>query len=376
MGHTFGDRLIIAIGERISSGFNSHDVYRLGGDEFTVNLKGYESLKEVIESAEKINNLMKEPLRVEESLIYITISMGIALYPENGSNADELLKNSDIALYKAKESGKSRYVLFDQAMNAAVNERMIIEKNLRTALEKDELLLYYQPQVDLKTNIITGFEALIRWQNPELGFVPPNRFIGIAEDTHLIIPIGEWVLENACIFIKKIHDQGYPDVSIAVNISIVQFLQDNFTNDVLRILDLTGLDPHNLELEITESVVIKSYQVIGEKLACLREKGIKIAMDDFGNGFSSLSGLQNLKIDTLKIDKVFVDNILISEEKSLVENIIEMGNKMGLTVLAEGVETKEQLDYLKRYGCHKMQGYYFSRPLPEEKAIALALELH
>lgn len=372
LGHIFGDGLIKSIGERLSESFGGNSLYRLGGDEFIIFLKKIGCIEDVREKAEKALLCFNKPFKVENSLIHATASIGIALYPDGGTTPDELLKNADIAMYRAKDSGKNCYVVYQQVMNEAVNERMRIEKNLRVALEKDEFMLYYQPQIDTMSNRIMGFEALIRWQNTELGFVSPVKFIGIAEDTHMIIPIGDWVLRNACYFIKTLHCKGYEDLSISVNVSIIQLLQDDFVEMVLNTINLIDLEPKFLELEITESIVMKSYEVIGEKLMQLRNKGIRIALDDFGSGYSSLSGLQSLQIDTLKIDKGFIDSILEEDKKkSLADTIITIGHRMGLTVLAEGVETKEQLEYLKHYRCHRIQGYYYSRPLAEKDAIDL-----
>lgn len=372
MGYTIGDELIVAIGRRINGFFKDrHVLYRIGGGEFSIALHDVTTAGDAKEAAESILKLMEEPFRIRDSSIFVTVSIGIAIYPEHGRTADELLMNSEIALFKAKEEGKNRYAIFGKEMMMAVNKRLIIENKLRSALSNGEFFLHYQPQLDLMTDKITGFEALLRWRNDELGLVPPDKFIAIAENTHQIIPIGEWVLKEACSFLKRLHDMGYSDMSISVNISIIQLNQDDFVEMVSCVLNQTGINPRFLELEITESAVIKSYESIGQKLERLRSLGVRIAMDDFGKGFSSLSGLQNLRIDTLKIDKIFIDSILVSEERALVENIIMIGKKMGLVVLAEGVETLKQQEYLKRFGCHKMQGYFFSRPLPEEEVISL-----
>lgn len=373
LGYSTGDELIVAVGKRIDRFFGGKNyiLYRIGGGEFSIALHGISSAEQASEVAGKILQLMDEPFFIKDRNIFVTVSIGIALYPEHGRNADEILMNSEIAMYRAKEEGKNRFVVFDMEMVKVINERLELENKLRSALGNGELYLHYQPQLDLKTDRITGFEALLRWRNDELGVVPPDKFISIAESTHQIIPIGEWVLKEACGFLKRLHNMGYSDMTMAVNISIVQLSQDDFVEKVRGVLDMTGLDPRFLELEITESVVIKSFEKISRKLERLRELGVRIAMDDFGKGFSSLSGLQNLRIDTLKIDKIFIDSILVSEERALVENIIMIGKKMGLVVLAEGVETLRQQEYLKRFGCHKMQGYFFSRPLPEEGVISL-----
>jgi EAL domain-containing protein (putative c-di-GMP-specific phosphodiesterase class I) len=230
--------------------------------------------------------------------------------------------------------------------------------------------LYYQPQFDLEKEKISGFEALIRWDNPELGFVCPDRFIGIAEETHLIIAIGEWVLKTACLFIKHLHDKGYSNLTISVNVSILQLMQENFVDTVIKVLDLTEIEPKYLELEITESVLMESYQIIHNKLYNLKKLGVRVALDDFGRGYSSLSYLKQLPIDTLKIDKTFID--YISSEDScdnITGMIVKIGRKMKLTIIAEGVENQQQMDYLKKHSCQKIQGYLISKPLTSEKAI-------
>ncbi|MCX7771697.1 MAG: EAL domain-containing protein, partial [Clostridia bacterium] len=251
-----------------------------------------------------------------------------------------------------------------------VRERTLIEQHLHQALQNEEFELYYQPQLIVETGMISGFEALIRWKNPTLGFIPPDRFIGIAEETQLIIPIGEWVLKTACEFIKRLHSAGYEDLTMSVNVSIVQLLQEGFVAMVLQTLELTGVEPRLLELEITETILIESYETIGQKLKILKDHGVRIAMDDFGRGYSSLSGLNHLPIHTLKIDKVFMDSIQEeNDDQTIADLIILIGRKMGLTVLAEGVETKAQLEYLLRHHCLMAQGYYFSKPLPEYETL-------
>ncbi|NLD49536.1 MAG: EAL domain-containing protein, partial [Clostridiaceae bacterium] len=251
-------------------------------------------------------------------------------------------------------------------------ERMLIEKHLRTAMKGNEFFIYYQPQIDMSNGKISGFEALLRWNNKELGFVSPVKFIGIAEETHLIVPIGEWVLKNACSFLKQLHKRGYSDLIMAVNVSILQLMQEDFVDIVQRTLEAEKIDPKCLELEITESVMMESYQAVGDKLKRLKMIGVKIALDDFGQGYSSLSYLKQLPINTLKIDKSFIDSIDSENcNDSITGTIVMIGLKLGLTVIAEGVENQEQLEYLKKHKCHKVQGFLFSKPLPEEAAVNL-----
>ncbi len=376
MGHSFGDDLLIQVSKRFESILEDHAaMYRLSGDEFVILLRDFEEVSAVEGLAIKLLNSFKLRFDINNRSVYITVSVGIALYPEHGDNLDELLKSSDIALYKAKESGKNRIVFFNKPMNEAVTERAFIEKHLRTALDNNEFELYYQPQLDIASKKVAGFEALIRWNSPEMGLVSPLKFISIAEDTHLIIPIGEWVLKSACMFIKKLHQQGHDQLSISVNISMLQLLQEDFVEKVMEIVDWTKLNPNYLELEITESILMESYEAIAEKLKLLKSRGIKIALDDFGKGYSSLNYLKLLPISTLKIDKSFVDTIeSVDKSKSLTDLIVRIGRLMGLCVVAEGVESQEQLDYLIKHRCNKIQGYFFSKPIREETVIKTLME--
>lgn len=370
LGHSFGDQLIIAIGSRLSALFhNQHSVYRLGGDEFIIYCCGYQSLDQVAECAESVIKSFIMPFEIGESTVYTTVSIGISTYPQDGNDPDGLMRSADIAMYAAKSLGKNKYVFYNHTMQESVKERMQVEKHLRSALKNNEFLLYYQPQLDIKTGKISGFEALLRWNNPELGFVSPMKFIGIAEETHLIISIGEWVLRNACLFLKQLHAKGHSDLMISVNISILQLIQEDFVDLVIQILESVHLSPEYLELEITESILMESYQAISNKLYKLKARGVKFALDDFGQGYSSLSYLKQLPIDTLKIDKLFIDSI--NSDKRLIGTIIMIGRKMGLTILAEGVESQEQLEYLTKLRCHKIQGYLVSKPLPSEEITKL-----
>ena len=371
MGHYFGDNLLMKVSERFESLVEDDcKLYRLGGDEFVILLEDFDELATIERLAIKLLKGCTSGFNVGLINVFISISIGISLHPEHGDNLDELLKNADIAVYKAKETGKNRIIFYNKPMNEAISERALLEKHLRTALDNNEFVLHYQPQWDIDTKKVCSLEALIRWNSPELGVVSPLKFISIAEDTHLIIPIGEWVLKSACLFLKRLHLQGYEDMSMSVNISMLQLIQDDFVDKVMEILDKFKLDPKYLELEITESILMESYEDIAEKLKILKGKGVKIALDDFGKGYSSLNYLKQLPISTLKIDKSFVDTILIDEiDKSLTDLIIRIGRTMDLCVVAEGVETQEQFDYLKSHKCSKIQGYFFSRPVPEEAVI-------
>ena len=371
MGHTFGDIVLKKLAKKLAK-LEDRDVsvYRLGGDEFVVLIHYFEAMYEVERRAVEILRKIKKGVEVEGSSIYNTASIGVSIFPQHGRNIDELLKNADIAVYKAKDAGKDKIIIYSESMDEVVIERMKTERNLRRALPNNEFELYYQPQLDLMTNKISGFEALIRWKSPELGFVSPAKFISIAEDTRLIISIGEWVLRNASLFLKQLHQMGYTNLKMSVNVSMLQLLQDDFVELVTDVLELAQIDPTYMELEITESILMESYEAIAGKLKLLRARGVNIALDDFGKGYSSLNYLRQLPITTLKIDKSFIDTI--SEEgknKSLTDLIIKIGRSMELCVVAEGVETQEQMDYLVRHNCDIIQGYLFSKPLPKDEAI-------
>ncbi|WP_025691792.1 EAL domain-containing protein [Paenibacillus zanthoxyli] len=374
MGHKFGDILIRQVSERLQSIVvrNGSMLSRLGGDEFVVFLKDVEEHKEVLELAEQLLSEFRRPFEIGESSVYVSASIGISFYPKDGNTTEEILKNADVAMYRAKEAGKGVYAVYDREMHTEFNERMTIEKHLRSALDNEEFELFYQPQVDLLTGAISGFEALIRWNSPVLGFVSPLSFIKIAEDSRLIIPIGEWVLRKACHFMSGLCRQNNNCYKIAVNISVIQLLQDGFIQTVLNILSESGIPPGCLELEITETVFIESFERIVGKLEYLKMQGIRIALDDFGTGYSSLSYLQQLPITTLKMDKVFIDTLSDdSYSQSFIRTMVSLGHEMGLEVVAEGVEDRSQLVILEEAGCDKVQGYLFSRPLSQRNTQEL-----
>jgi diguanylate cyclase (GGDEF) domain len=370
-GHGFGDKFIQKVSEKLSEIFyNKNNIYRLSGDEFIILLQDIKDDKEAQEIASNILQNFNEEIQVQKSVLRISLSIGIAIYPDHGNRLEHLLKYADIAMYKVKENGKKNYIMYDSVMSEDFNERVHMEQYLQKALENNEFELHYQPQIDPTLNRITGFEALLRWNSPELGRVSPLKFIKVAEDTRYIIPLGTWVIKTACAFLRRIMDMGYQDLNISVNISILQLLQSDFCEIVLHTLKETGLDPKRLELEITESVLMESVEVIETKLKQLSSHNITIALDDFGKGYSSLSYLSQLPITTLKVDKSFVDSI-IHENIALIGQIITLGKKMGMSIVAEGVEEKEQLEYLMQYNCDKIQGFYYSKPLPEEEVIKL-----
>ena len=369
LGHSIGDILISMIANRIQSAIKkSGIVYRIGGDEFAIVIRNLDR-ERAGALANDIIEAFAEPFSTNNSQLYISVSVGIAMYPEDGRSFDELFKFSDIAMYRAKDAGKGGYVIFDKNMSDRVNRRVEMEAYLRHAMEYNELSVVYQPQVNVTQGTIWGYEALLRWNSPQLGFVSPDEFIKIAEDSRQIIEIGKWVLKTACDFICRINRQFEKSFIISINVSVLQLMQADYLDSLFEVLKSTGVSPDLIELEITESILMESYEVIGAKLELLRKKGIKIALDDFGKGYSSLSYLTMLPINILKIDKSFIDEINPYNPHAMTGNIITIGQQMGLNIVAEGVESEQQLDYLKENGCDRYQGYLFSKPISEAEII-------
>jgi diguanylate cyclase (GGDEF)-like protein len=367
-GHAFGDQLIIQVSNKLTEILGQSDnIYRLGGDEFIIVLQNidYETAQK---TARKILAEFSVDFYISDNTLRVSVSIGIALFPDHGTTLEQLLKSADIAMYRVKESGKTNYMIYNDKLNELFTERANIDKYMPQALDNHEFELYYQPQYDLKHKKITGFEALLRWHSPQLGEVSPLKFISVAEDNRFIVTLGTWVLQNACEFIGRIHDIGYHELTISVNVSIIQMLQDDFCDIVAQTLKNTGLDSEYLELEITETVLIESMDRIMQVLNQLNEWKVKIVLDDFGKGYSSLSYLKQLPISTLKVDKIFIDGI-VSDEDILTGQIVAFGRSMGMKIVAEGVETKQQVEYLERHDCDMLQGYIFSRPKPEADII-------
>jgi diguanylate cyclase (GGDEF)-like protein/PAS domain S-box-containing protein len=362
-GHTFGDILLEKVTERLKSCLSKKDfIVRYGGDEFIIVLQNVTKEK-VSYIAETIIERFTESFVINGLEVFTTPSIGISMYPKDGNDIDTLIKNADAAMYLAKEKGKNNYQFYDSSLHEKNEKKMKIESKLRKALEQNEFILHYQPKIELSTNRLVGIEALIRWENKELGFVSPADFIPIAEELGLIIPIGKWILKEACKQCVKWQRLGFEDLSVAVNISPRQFKDPAFSQTVVSILEETGLSPHCLELEITESIMedIKQSRFILEKL---KKIGVKVAIDDFGTGYSSLHYLCHLPINTIKIDKSFVDGIHINDEKvAILQTIIDMGHRLKFEVVAEGIETREQVNFLVDHSCRIGQGYYFNKPL-------------
>jgi diguanylate cyclase (GGDEF)-like protein/PAS domain S-box-containing protein len=365
LGHASGDKLLQSVAKRLKACVRNTDtVSRQGGDEFIILLDDRQTGKHAELTAEKILEQLTMPHMVGKCQLYITTSIGISVYPHDGLDAETLLKSADTAMYHAKQKGRNNYQFFKNEMNTHAVQRLVIEADLRVALEKKQFMLHYQPKFNLATNKISGVECLLRWQHPEWGEVSPDKFISIAEDTGLIIPIGYWVLREACQQAKQWLDNHLPAVTIAINISAKEFLQKDFVNGVRKVLAETQLPAHHLELEITESVLMRDAESSTAILLQLKQMGIKLAVDDFGTGYSSLSYLQQFPIDMLKIDQSFVHHIAsASDEGVIVSAIISMGNSLKLRVIAEGIENKVQLDFLKSRHCEEGQGYYFSPAL-------------
>ncbi|MDP4177174.1 MAG: EAL domain-containing protein [Bacillota bacterium] len=365
MGHNYGDKLLIYLAKKLKSWIKSEDVLcRLGGDEFIL-LHHNSDEAEVRAYAQSFLELVNQPCKIDGKQIYVTVSIGIALYPKDGMDTDTILKNADAAMYKAKESGKNRVELFNQDMYLKLKRKTQIERILRKAIENDEFIINYQPQYDAQNNIIFGFEALLRLNSKELGLISPLEFIPIAEEYGHITKISLWIIKESCKQAVKWIEKGYKFKSLSVNISSVDLQQLNLHEYIEEVINNIGLDPKILELEITESVLMESLDSSIAILRKLMDMGIRIALDDFGTGYSSLSYLRKIPISTLKIDKSFIDNITSNQkEESIINNIIEMSHSLELKVVAEGVETKEQLLVLNERKCDYIQGYYFSKPLP------------
>jgi diguanylate cyclase (GGDEF)-like protein/PAS domain S-box-containing protein len=365
LGHTTGDTLLQLIAKRLVGCVRASDtVSRQGGDEFVVLLSEMDHAEDAAITAARMLAAVAEPHPVDGRDLHITASVGVSVYPEDGADAETLIKNADMAMYQAKGHGRDSFRFFTQAMQVRAVERQSIEEALRRALERNELTLHYQPKVSLTTGTIVGAEALIRWTHPTKGPIPPAQFIPVAEDCGLIVPIGAWVLREACRQSRAWIDAGLPTSTIAVNVSAIQFGQERFLSEFFEILEDTGLDPTLLEAELTESVLMRQTGAMTTILQTLRERGVKIAIDDFGTGYSSLSRLRRFPVDALKIDQSFVRHISTAgEDMAIVTAIISMAHALQLRVIAEGVETADQLVFLRAQQCDEAQGFYFSEPV-------------
>ncbi len=364
--HSIGDMLLVEIGRRIRDTFKDNEmIARFEGDEFVVFIRKIFSIEDLNTKITMAMKMFEEPFNVMRNHFHVSASCGICIYPDHASSIEDMMKSSDVAMYHAKKEGKNTHIMFRQEMNDEFAERIEMENGLRRAIENEEFILYYQPQVDLMSRSIVSFEALLRWVHPERGIVSPLKFISVAEETGLIVQIGRWVLKTACEFIVNLNKRSGKEYCISVNISVVQLMQADFVSMVGETLKNTGIAPSLLELEITESKLVETVDINLQKLHELRKMGVRFSIDDFGKGFSSLSYLKQLPVNTLKIDKCFVDDIP-DNDNSMIESIIHIGHKRNLLVVAEGVEKKEQFEYLVKHKCDMVQGYYCSKPVSEE----------
>jgi diguanylate cyclase (GGDEF)-like protein/PAS domain S-box-containing protein len=373
LGHPIGDKLLQSVAKRITSCMRESDtVSRQGGDEFVVLLSEINDAKNAALCAQKLLTMLRAPNFIGHHGLEISASIGISIYPDDGVDPETLIKTADTAMYQAKEQGRNNYKFFEQEMNIRAVERQSIEEDLRGALERKEFVLEYQPKVNLQTGAITGAEALIRWLHPQRGLISPMMFVPVAEDSGMILPIGMWVRREACQQARAWQDAGLPRLPVAVNISVVEFRDQNFLESTRAILKETRLEPHFLELELTESVLMQHAETTTVVLQQLKAMGVQLAVDDFGTGYSSLSYLRRFPIDALKIDRSFVREITSNpDDATIVSAVISMGRSLKQRVIAEGVETREQLAFLQNQKCAEGQGYYFSRPVAPKKFARL-----
>lgn len=371
LGHANGDKLLEVVGNKLKQVMGpSNKIARIGGDEFITLVNSAYDTDEIIEFANNVVEFFQQPFIFDTHIFHMSISIGIAIYPLNGCDVETLIKNADIAMYKAKENTGSYIEFFSQNLNEKINSQFVLENNLWFALDNNEFYLEYQPIIDIESKKVVSAETLTRWKSEKLGLIPPYKFIPIAEENNLIVPIGKWVLKEACRQNKEWQDMGLPPITIAVNVSLKQLDQDDFVDIVEEVLSETGLDPRYLEIELTESIPVDNISHIINVLANLSNLGIKLSIDDFGTGYSSLGQLKKLSIDKLKIDKSFVNDINVDTDNTqIVSTIIAMANILKLQVVAEGIETANQLSFLKENQCDMGQGFLFSRPLGKEAFV-------
>jgi diguanylate cyclase (GGDEF)-like protein/PAS domain S-box-containing protein len=366
LGHPVGDKLLKSVAQRLVGCVRGSDtVSRQGGDEFVILLSELHSTEDAAVLARRMLKAVANVHSIDQHDLHVTTSIGVSVYPDDGGDAEALIKNADTAMYQAKENGRQSYQFFEPAMNVRAVERQSVEENLRRALKRQEFKLQYQPKIDLMTGRITGAEALLRWIHPKSGLISPGRFIPVAEECGLILPIGAWALREACTQARTWLDHGLHFTTMAVNVSAMEFREDNFLRGLFEILDETGLEPEYLELELTESVLMKHAESTAAILQVLRDRGVKVAIDDFGTGYSSLSYLRKFPVDALKIDQSFVRQISTAgDDTTIVTAVIGMARSLKLRVVAEGVETLGELEFLCAHQCDEAQGFYFSRPVP------------
>jgi diguanylate cyclase (GGDEF)-like protein len=373
LGHSVGDQLLQSVAQRLLECARPLDtVSRQGGDEFVALISELTHPRAASIMAGRMLRAVAEPHLIGEHQLHVTASIGVSVFPDDGVNAETLIKNAETAMYQAKENGRRRYQFFTASMNVRAVMRQSIEEGLRRALERQEFELHYQPKIDVKSGVITGAEALIRWAHPVRGWISPADFIPVAEDCALIVPIGRWVLRQACEQARAWLDAGLPATPMAVNVSAMEFQNEGFLQGLLQVVRESGWDPRLLELELTESVLMKHVEATIELLQALRQSGVRVALDDFGTGYSSLSYLRRFPIDSLKIDRSFIQQIASGPaDAAIVTAVISMARSLNLRVVAEGVETLQELQFLQARECDEVQGYYFSAPLPAAKFASL-----
>lgn len=364
-GHRVGDELILRVAERIKESIPSEAcLYRLGGDEFVIVLENAQNIDALKVIAESIIQKASNPYPVAKMEMMITASIGIAYYPHHADDIDNLLKNADAAMYRAKSMGHNTYFVYEQNMAESINTHLTLGSGLRKAIDDEQFVLYYQPKICLPEETVVGAEALIRWVHPELGLISPDQFIPLAEESGLILPLGEWVIRRACRQMQEWRESGQPPIKVSVNLSSRQFMQADLVDMVKRILDETGVDPKLFELELTESMLMVDAQQSIEKLHGFRKLGLTLSIDDFGTGYSSLAYLKKFPIQTLKIDRSFINDLGLNfDNDAIVKATIAMANSLNLKIIAEGVENRSQVDALNGYDCREVQGYLFSKPL-------------
>lgn len=375
LGHIYGDELLQQVSQKLQACLRDGDTLaRFGGDEFTLLMPEIDCKEDAAVVARKVIERLRQPFVIEGHEIYVTISVGIAMYPQDGTSMDSLVKNADIAMYHIKGRGKNDYQFYNREMNQATMQRLSLERDMRKGLENDQFELFFQPQMDVISGRIVAFEALVRWRHQSHGLIAPSEFIHVAEETGLILPLGEWVLRKACSVLRKWREQGIDDVRMAINLSSMQIEHKSFIGLVNEVLRENNLSGHDLEMEITENLIMQDMENSIKKLVQLNEIGVQVAIDDFGTGYSSLSYLQKLPIHTLKIDRSFVSEIEKGDDEAcIVDAVIAMASGLKLNLIAEGVEDAYQVEYLREKGCGEMQGFYFGKPVPEEDAVQMLL---
>jgi diguanylate cyclase (GGDEF)-like protein/PAS domain S-box-containing protein len=378
LGHRVGDQVLIAAANRLRECLQDTDTLcRQGGDEFLILLPNLDDPDARVIFLSKLMLGFLTPFRVDEKELTMTVSVGVSMYPDDGADFDTMLKKADMAMYRAKHDGGNTYRFFNQEMNEEAQERLVMHVGLRQALEKGEFVLHYQPQIELAGGRLVGVEALIRWNHPELGLVPPARFIPAAEENGLIVPMGAWVLHEACRQAVQFQNAGLSGLIVAVNLSALQFKRGDIAQSVRLALEESGLAPELLELELTESILIGDTERVLSTVMGLKEMGVKLSIDDFGTGYSSLAYLKRFKVDKLKIDQSFIRDLAQDvEDEAIVRAVIQMAHSLGLQTVAEGVETKEVLDRLRLYHCDEIQGYFISRPIPATEFVAAYAPAH